>query len=125
MEGNYLSTYLLDRFEMLESLTEENWDGDGADPINLDLVSFGKKIIINIVEEGYPEPFIGATPAGTMDIIWDKKIYCVLSEPDQGGLLCHTMPEFEEYTFDYPDYTASSAVYLSKKVIDVLEVKRV
>lgn len=73
MDYPFLSETMLVRFDLLESLEEEGWDGDCADPINKSLIPIAKKIVNDIVGRGYPDPFIGATPCGSIDVVWEKE----------------------------------------------------
>ena len=84
MELPALSVQLLERFGLMAEL-KENWDGDDAEPVVPSLIPLCKTIISLLLKDGYSEPTIGATPCGTIDLVWDHLgVHCVVSPPLPG-----------------------------------------
>jgi hypothetical protein len=99
-----ISEALRDRLEMISHL-EPNWDGDDADPPNMDLLAFAQRLILRLVKLGIPEPQLGVTSCGTFDLVWDDvNIFTVLSEPGEGLQLIDVGP-WTPSTHIYPDYS--------------------
>ena len=55
--------------ELLEYSAEENWDGEGSDPVSLEAVATARKII-RLLPGRLPVPEISADPHGRVDFDW-------------------------------------------------------
>ena len=107
-----------DRFSLIEGL-EHNWDGDDAEPVQPELLKFSQEVIKKLLKKGHEEPFIGATPCGTIDLTWDDLgIHSVLSQPDDGmKILYINFPSIcEKTTVKYSDYSEKAADQLSTEL---------
>ena len=92
-EVEIFSPQLLDRFALMKTLTDD-WDQCGADPVPPERIEYAEKTILRMLKQGYPEPTIGATPCGDVDIVWDDcGVYAVLAEPEFGLKVTLIIPD--------------------------------
>lgn len=114
-----LSNELMERFELFKSL-EQNWDGDDADSVPHFFVDFAVKVVDNLKRRGRIEPTIGATPIGSIDLVWESiGLFIVLGHVED-GLTIVSVPSMKNEKFSYPDYSDNSITLISDKINSLL-----
>lgn len=65
------SPELTDRLAILPTL-QSNWDDDGADPIEPELIPLVREVLCHLLRH-LPEPFLSASPGGGIDLSWQDR----------------------------------------------------
>lgn len=141
-----MSQELLDRFALIESL-KKGWDGEEADPVDPELITFCKKIVEKLLtgrlvegvgDDSSPlskvclEPSVGATPSGAIDLVWrDLHLHAILSDYVGGLVLIQTTVNtvntintfkiMDAKTFAYAGYSDGDVCYLSTEISEWIE----
>lgn len=119
----WLSPDLEARFTLiLDQCNVQNWDGDDADPVPIGIVTISKDLILVMLMKGHPEPTIGATPCGGIDVVWDRPVnlYATFRNPELNVLLSVVTLNPDNYHTEYVDYTLECQSLLHDRVSEIL-----
>lgn len=109
-DADIRSMELIDRFFIMKTLTDD-WDLYNADPVPPERIGYAEETILTLMRQGYPEPTIGATPCGDIDIVWNELgVYCVLAEPEFGLKITIIVPQ-SLYEVNTHPYKSSPSVH--------------
>lgn len=107
---------------ILDKCNVQNWDGDDADPVPPEIVAFSKDVIQTLLIAGRPEPTIGATPCGGIDIVWEQPVslYCTFRNPELSVLVSVITKNPDRYHAEDIAFAFDCPCPLARRISEIL-----